>query len=231
MLAYSSIAHAGYIMVGVIAATYAPQNFIQMDAVIFYALAYTFGTIGAFGVLAWFGKRGEEATTYEDLSGLARKHPAVAFAMTIFMLSSAGIPPTAGFLAKFTIFKSAVQTGEHLLVVLSVVGVLASVCGVYYYLKVILSLYMKSPRREVAAIGGLEIKTGLIACVFGTLLFGIVPGAGLDLARGSVMSFLGAPPVVRVELNKAQQKVGAHALLGGPVVPVGAAADDPENCE
>ena len=202
MLAYSSIAHGGYILVGFIAACYAPSNFVQLDSVIFYLIAYTFATIGAFGVLAYFGKRGEPAETYEDLAGVARKHPGASFAMTIFMLSSAGIPPTAGFLAKFYVFKAAVQSGEQLLVVLSIIGVLASVAGVYYYLKVILSMYMKTPRREVTAVTGFELKTALVVCALGTLFFGILPNGGLEMARSGVVSFLGVPPQVRVELNK-----------------------------
>ncbi len=217
MLAYSSIAHAGYIMVGVVGASYSPEGFLQLESVLFYLLTYTLGTVGAFGVLAWFGKRGEEATTYEDLAGVAKKYPGAALAMTIFMLSSAGIPPTAGFMGKFYVFKAAVQTGETAMIALAVVGVLASVSGVYYYLKVIMAMYMKTPRREVHGVAGLELKTALVVCAMGTLLLGILPGIGLGISRAGVLSFLGAPPQVRVELNKLRAPVEAgRAELGAP---------------
>ncbi len=199
MLAYSSIAHAGYLLVGVVAAGHSKESLMNMDAVIFYLISYTFATMGAFGVLAYLGKRGEEVVTYDDLAGLARRHPGPALAMTIFMLSSAGIPPTAGFAAKFMVFKSAVQTGEQTLIVLAIVGVLLSVAGVYYYLQVILHIYMKDPVREVEAVGGLEARIALVVCAVGTLLLGILPSYGLDFSHDGMKRARGLTAEIAIE--------------------------------
>ncbi len=197
MLAYSSIAHAGYLLVGFTAASVTGQSFAEMDAVVFYLLAYLFSTMGAFAVLAWFGKRGQECTTYDDLAGVADNHPGAALAMTLFMLSSAGIPPTAGFVAKFFVFKAAVETGERLFIILAVAGVLVSVAGVYYYLKLIVSMYMKSPRREVIALGGFELKAAMVVCAACTLLLGVLPGSGLELASDGISNTSGLPAEIK----------------------------------
>lgn len=203
MLAYSSIAHAGYLLVGFVAASHSAEDFGGMDSVLFYLLAYTFATVGAFAVLAYFGKRGEECTTFDDLAGIGTRHPGAALAMTIFMLSSAGIPPTAGFVAKFYVFRAAVMTGSTEFLILAVVGVLLSLAGVYYYLKLIVSMYMKPARREVTAIGGVEMKMALVICAVATLFFGIFPNSGLDLARVGVSGIYGAPPAVKAATAKA----------------------------
>ena len=182
MLAYSSIAHAGYILVAVVAAGFANDQ-TMFASVIFYLVAYTFATIGAFGVLTYFGRRGEEVKTYDDLDGLGQKHPWASFAMVIFMLSAAGIPPTAGFIAKFFVFKSAVDAGigggggtGNLLILLACLGVLASVAGVYYYLKVIVHLYMKDAgARVIRPLVSWATTIALIVCVVGTLFIGLLP--------------------------------------------------------
>ena len=181
MLAYSSIAHAGYVLVAVVAAGFAKDQ-AMFSAVIFYLVAYTFATIGAFGVLSYFGRRGEEVGTYEDLNGLGHKHPWAGFAMVVFMLSAAGIPPTAGFVAKFFVFKAAVEAGAaggstgKLLIVLACVGVLASVAGVYYYLRVIVHMYMKDATRVIRPLVGWATTVALIICVAGTVFLGVLPG-------------------------------------------------------
>jgi NADH-quinone oxidoreductase subunit N len=200
MLAYSSIAHAGYILIGLLGAAYQGHLYSNMEAVVYYLASYTFGTLGAFGVLAYLGKRGEEALTLEDIAGLAKRHPGAAFAMTLFMLSSAGVPPTAGFVAKFFAFKAAVQTGQPMFVVLALVGALGSVAGAYYYLKVIAQMYMREPRREVEAVSGPEIRFALVACAAAVLLLGLVPAPLLDLARAGVVGTHGLPLSVRAHL-------------------------------
>lgn len=207
MLAYSSIAHAGYILVGLLAASYQSERFLNMESVLFYLLAYTLTTAGAFGVLAYVGKRGEEAVTYDDLAGLAQRHPGAALAMTVFMLSSAGIPPTAGFVAKFYAFKAAVQTGERLFIILAIVGILFSVAGVYYYLRVVVSMYMKDARREVAAVPGVPVKLAMVISAVGVLIFGLLPSSGLDLVRKGVLGMHGMPTEVREAMIKQSVKV------------------------
>jgi NADH-quinone oxidoreductase subunit N len=193
MLAWSSVAHAGYLLVGFLAAAYNPSLLMNLEAVLFYLLSYTLTTGGAFAVLAWLGKRGEEAVTFDDLSGLSARHPGAALAMTIFMLSSAGIPPTAGFVAKFYVFKAAIQTGEAAFVGLSIAGILFSVAGVYYYLRVIVSMYMKDARREVVALAGPEIRLVVLLAALGVAAFGIFPNLGLELMRHGVQTLRGLP--------------------------------------
>ena len=161
MLAYSSIAHAGYATIGLVAAGYigegeqgqAAFGFVNVDAVLFYLLIYTVATIGAFGVLAYLGSKDKDIETYEDFSGVGYRHPKVGLAMAIFMLSSAGIPPTAGFVAKFAVFQNAIAVGsaadDSSFFWLVVIALLASVAGAFYYLRVIGHMYMKPERKIV----------------------------------------------------------------------------------
>jgi NADH-quinone oxidoreductase subunit N len=140
MLAYSSIAHAGYILVGVLAA-----NVEGHAAVLFYMLIYALMNLGAFGIVMLLGKTGEEFNAIADLDGLGHKQPLAASFMAIFMLSLAGIPPLAGFVGKFLLFQAAINAGY---VGLAVVGLLASVVGVYYYLSVIVRMWMVPAKRD-----------------------------------------------------------------------------------
>ncbi len=132
MLAYSAIAHSGYLLVAVVAG--------DGPSLVFYLIAYMFMNAGAFSVLAALSGKGIEHTSLEDLSGLGRRHPWLAASLAVFLLSLAGIPPTAGFLGKFYIFGSAVREGH---IVLAVAAVLASLISVAYYLKVIVVMYMQ----------------------------------------------------------------------------------------
>src|SRR4051794_34930631 len=131
MLAYSSIAHAGYVLIGV-TATFRQTSHDAEASVLFYLLTYTVSTAGAFGSLILCGRRGAEAVSYEDLAGIGRRHPAVALPFALFLLSLAGIPPTAGFFGKFYIFRAAI--GDAGLNTLAIIGLLNSVIGAYYYL-------------------------------------------------------------------------------------------------
>ncbi|HSA94820.1 MAG TPA: NADH-quinone oxidoreductase subunit N, partial [Acidobacteriota bacterium] len=139
LLAYSAIAHSGYLLVAVVAADGA--------GLVFYLVAYAFMNAGAFAVLAAMSGNGEERTAVTDLTGLGRRHPWLAASLTVFLLSLAGIPPTAGFLAKFTIFGAAVAKGHIALVV---AAVLASLVSVAYYFKVIVAMYMREPAAETS---------------------------------------------------------------------------------
>jgi len=202
MLAYSSIAHAGYILVGVVAANAAGDYFLFNDAVLFYLVAYTFGTLGAFGVLAYFSREGHEVETYDDLAGLGFAYPWIGLVMAICMFSSAGIPPTAGFLGKLYVFRAAVEvgarSGETAFYAITVLAVLTSVAGVYYYLRVLVQMYMRSAPDDVPkplAYSG--AKFALVITAILTLYLGILPDRAIDLAHEAIVDFQGAPSDVQ----------------------------------
>ena len=215
MLAYSSIAHAGYILLGITAAGALPELFLYNDAVLFYMLTYTFGTVGAFGVLAYLGRQGQTVETYEDLAGLGLKYPLAGVVMGVFMFSSAGVPPTAGFVAKLYVFRAAVDagstTGELSFIGLAILGVLTSVAGAYYYLKVLVSMYMGDAKRDVFAPSkDLGVKVSLLLCALATLYFGILPGSGIDLSRQAMVDFQGTS--TRIKATQARGKLELEAL-------------------
>jgi NADH-quinone oxidoreductase subunit N len=180
MLAYSSIAHAGYTLVGVTA--------IMRDAtegqasVLFYLLAYTVSTVGAFGTLILCGSEGKEAVSYEDLAGLGKRHPGAALAFSLFLLSLAGIPPTVGFFGKWFLFKAAIDAGLYWLVIL---GLVNSVIGAYYYLRVLVYMYMREPAAgaPVAAPmrSGYVTAALLVSAVF-VLALGLMPSKYIEVA-------------------------------------------------
>lgn len=179
MLAYSSIAHAGYILIGMVAGKEAGTS-----GMLYYLLAYTFTNIGAFGVVALVGRKGEANVMIDDYRGLAKVHPLLALVMSIFLFSLAGIPPTAGFMGKFTIFSAAINSGYIWLVI---VGVLTSAASVFYYFRVIMKMYMESPETEPtklqfgpAMVLALSIATAVV------LYIGIFPTTYLNLATESV---------------------------------------------
>jgi len=175
MLAYSSIAHAGYILVGLLA-----QNEEGHAGILFYVLAYTFMNLGAFGILILLSRRGDEIVRIEDLRGLAKKNPGIAALMALFMLSLGGIPPTAGFMGKVFLFLGAVHAN---LIGLAVFGVLASVIGAFYYLRVIWSMFFDEPSREYPANWRSFSPLATVAvaiCAIATLVFGIMPSGLYD---------------------------------------------------
>lgn len=208
MLAYSSVAHAGYMLVAVVAMGYGVGNVDLGAGIIFYAFAYTFGTVGAFGALAWLGRRGQEVETYEDLNGLGFRYPWVGAALSVFMLSSAGIPPAAGFIGKLMLFRAAIEAstmgqaygmeGHGALLWLAIIGIVASVAGVYYYLRVMAHLYMKKPRRQVDEVAFPGARFAIIACAAATLFFGILPGRLVDLSQRAMGQMADRPDGVYV---------------------------------
>src|SRR5206468_7675382 len=168
MLAYSSVAHAGFILVGVTAAT---QDGISGS--LFYLLAYAAMILGAFGVVMLVSVRGEERTSLASYAGLARRSPLLAALLTVFLLSLAGIPPTAGFIAKVSVFAAAVRSGHWSLVL---IAVLASVVAAFFYLRVIVLMYMQDPQDDVVPQRA-PIPTAAVSVPgFLTLLFGVFPG-------------------------------------------------------
>jgi len=181
MLAYSSIAHAGYALVGVVAV----QSAQGTSSVLFYMLTYTVSTVGAFGALILCGRRGAEAVSYEDLAGLGKRHPAAALAFSFFLLSLAGIPPTAGFFGKLYVFSAAVDAHLN---GLAVIGLLNSVLGAYYYLRVMVYMYMREPEPGAPIATPMRssfVVVALIVAAVFVLLFGILPSSSLDLAAAA----------------------------------------------
>ena len=143
MLAYSGIAHAGYLLIGLRAASIDPGA--ATPAILYYLLAYTFTALGAFAVVVAVERWQGRELAIEDLAGLSVRHPLMAAAMAIFMLALAGIPPTAGFTAKLYVFSTAVKIGDY---ALAVIGVLGSAVSLWYYLRVIVVMYMREPVAE-----------------------------------------------------------------------------------
>jgi len=176
MLAYSSIAHAGFILTGLTAA-----GAVGIRSAVFYLVAYAAMTVGAFGTVMLVSGRGEERTRIADYAGLARTHPLSAALMTLFLLSLAGIPPTAGFIAKVNVFSAAIGAGYWGLVLL---GVVMSVAAAFFYLRVIVVMYMQEPEEVSAsslALDG-EVLVGrgagavLVVPAAATLVLGVFPG-------------------------------------------------------
>lgn len=183
MLAYSSIAHAGYLLVALVAGDRGAFS------ILFYLLAYAFMNLGAFGVLVALTRKGEESFDFSEYAGLGFRYPLLSLCMAIFMLSLAGFPPTAGFVGKFYIFSAAVEKGY---IGLAIVGVLNSVLSVYFYLRVIVVMYMSEAKPEPAPLT-LSPALGLAILVSAlmTLELGLFPGMFLELARLSILALGG----------------------------------------
>ncbi len=162
MLAYSSIAHGGYVILGLIVGTQAGFN-----AVITYMLIYTLMNIGAFAMVIAFNE--EEIENYK---GLNKFHPVLSFAMLIFMFSLTGVPPTAGFIVKFNIFLQAIKAGYTWLVV---IAVLFTVVSAYYYLRIVMYMYMKEPIKVPETFRHRELEIAIAFCALGVLILGILP--------------------------------------------------------
>lgn len=178
MLAYSSIAHAGYVLVA-----FSTGTPIGAAAAMFYLAAYAFMNLGAFVVVSHFGNRGERYVEIEDYSGLGYRHPLLAALLTIFLLSLIGIPLTGGFFGKFYIFRAAINAN---LTGLAVLGLLNSVVAAYYYLRVIVQMYMSEPKEDVP-IDPLPsgIAATLVLAAAAVFLLGIFPGPVLNFATQS----------------------------------------------
>jgi NADH-quinone oxidoreductase subunit N len=190
MLAYSSIAHAGYLLVGMVSAIHSvPQ---ATASVMFYLLTYTVSTAGAFGALILCGSKGAEAVTYEDLAGIGRRHPAAALAFSLFLVSLAGIPPTAGFFGKWFIFRSAMDAGFYLLTIVAFVN---SLIGAYYYLRVLVFMYMREPAAGAPIATPMRsgyVAAALVLSAILVIALGIIPSRSLDVAIKAASVF--GPP-------------------------------------
>jgi len=183
MLAYSSIAHAGYLLTALVAA---PG--LAGEAMLFYLVAYAAVNLGAFGVVSALSRDGREPLGWQDLAGLSERRPAVSAALAVFLVSLTGIPVTAGFVGKFYLFNAAVAAGW---VWLAIVGVLMSVVSAYYYLRVVVAMYMSEPLGEdrwapvsPASAFALAVTVGI------ALLLGVWPAPFLHYARVAARSLL-----------------------------------------
>jgi NADH-quinone oxidoreductase subunit N len=186
MLAYSSIAHAGYILMALAASASreaAPQ---AASSALFYLAAYAITNLGAWGVVLAVERKEGAGLSIDDYAGLGTRQPALALAMTAFMLSLTGVPPTVGFVGKFYLFRAAVEAD---LIWLALVGVVTSLISAYYYLRVVVVMYMRAGEPEVRSEGWLDAGLGLTAVA--TVLLGILPGPLLSLAeRAGLTTFL-----------------------------------------
>jgi NADH-quinone oxidoreductase subunit N len=179
LLAYSSIAHAGYLLVA-----FAALPHDGIPSAMFYTASYAAMNVGAFAVVSHFGSAGERYVTLEDYAGLGRRSPLLAAALTIFLLSLIGIPLTGGFFAKFYVFTAALEAN---LVGLTIIGVLNSAVAAYYYLRIIVVMYMREPREDVPLPRiPLGLGTALAASLAATIYLGVLPGHVLEYASQSV---------------------------------------------
>jgi NADH-quinone oxidoreductase subunit N len=189
MMAYSSINHAGFVLVGVEAAT---RQGVQ--AALFYLATYTFLIAGTFGVITLVGRKGDGHHRLDDYRGLSRSRPAVAFALTVFLLAQAGVPFTSGFFAKFYVINAAVDAGS---VWLAVIAMVSTVISAFLYLRITVSLYMSEPEGEEAGTAagrraGPQIAVPaaagvvLAVCLIVTIVVGVWPGSVAEVARDAV---------------------------------------------
>ncbi len=186
MLAYSSIAHAGYILVALTAAAATDHPEAGIAAALFYLVGYALVKLGAFLIVAHVGGPGERRVNIEDFTGLGRRQPALAACLSLFLLSLLGLPITAGFLGKFYVFNAALESN---LIWLAILLALNSVIGSYYYLRVIVAMYMREPSAEVAA----EPVPWTLAAVLwiaaaGTVFAGLFPGRIIGFAAKAALS-------------------------------------------
>lgn len=180
MLAYSSIAHAGYVLIGVLAVSE-----IGLWSVLFYLLAYTFVTLGVFGTVILLERREYAGETCADYAGLSRRSPFLAGMMLLFLIALTGIPPTGGFVGKFYLFAAGIEAGWTWV---AVVGVVTSAISLYYYFRIVVFMYLKDsdastpvPLRAPALVGAVAF------CALATLVMGIIPGPFIELAKSSLL--------------------------------------------
>jgi NADH-quinone oxidoreductase subunit N len=176
MLAYSSIAHAGYLLVGLTA-----NNGAGSEAVVFYLVSYAFMTLGAFAIVQILADREERFVNLSDYSGLGKRSPFLSVSLALFMFSMAGIPATAGFMGKLFLFSSAIKSGLYFLVVL---GLAATAIGVYYYIRVVVLMFMREPGSEPRTVKiPASAHVVVVIMILGTLILGLLPGSLLEMIR------------------------------------------------
>lgn len=180
LLAYSSIAHAGYVLLGLLA-----YSVIGLWSVAFYLLAYTFITLGAFATVVLLERREYAGEEVADYAGLARRAPWLAASMLVFLLALTGIPPTGGFVGKVYLFAAAIQAGWAWV---AVIGVLTSAISLYYYFAIVVQMYLKESDGETPAPRlSPALATAIAACVVVTLVLGLYPGPFIEMAQATVL--------------------------------------------
>jgi NADH-quinone oxidoreductase subunit N len=181
MLAYSSIAHAGYILIAVAASLGSPDG---VSAALFYMLAYLFTNLGAFAVVILVERANGQGVMLDDYKGLAQRSPLIALVLAFFMLSLTGMPPTAGFTAKFFVFRTALEAD---LLWLAIVGVVTSVVSAYFYLRVVYLAFMFEGEGEALPVDP-ALNAAVAVAVFATLLMGILPAPWFEMARQAALN-------------------------------------------
>jgi NADH-quinone oxidoreductase subunit N len=182
MLAYSSIAHAGYVVVGLVSGTA-----YGMSSALFYLISYTFTITGSFAIITYLEKNDGTGSELSDFSGLAKDHPFLSIVMTVFMLSLAGIPPTAGFMAKFYVFSAAIKSGY---IGLAIFGILTSVISLYYYLRIVYAMYFEEAAGQTNTPVPVGISAGVIIALWGVIQLGILPSDIMSFAMQSIQSMI-----------------------------------------
>jgi NADH-quinone oxidoreductase subunit N len=185
MLAYSSISHAGYALIGVVVASQAKD--LGLSSMLFYVFVYMFTTMGTFSMIILLTHRGFRGDHIADFTGLGRTHPLPALLYVVFFLSLAGIPPTAGFVGKLVIFRAAIESG---FVVLAIIGVATSAIAAYYYFMVIKAMFMEQPAGQPALSTSRPLAFGLLVMVGATFLLGLFPNVLLKFAAESIKPLL-----------------------------------------
>jgi NADH-quinone oxidoreductase subunit N len=187
MLAYSSIAHAGYILVAVAAAQDPAVAPLAVSAAVFYLLTYAVTNLGAFALVIAVEKDDGSGTQIDDFAGLAKSRPLLAAAMTLFMMSLIGVPPSAGMVGKVFVFQAAIQAsqGNLLLLIVTIIGVLTSVVSAFYYMKVVVVMYMRDG--EGKAVLQPALGAALVVTALGTLLLGILPTPVFQMAQQALL--------------------------------------------
>lgn len=177
MLAYSSIAHAGYALVGFIGAGMADSIIKRNEAiasVAFYMLAYAVTNLGAFAIVTLLAQKNDRRTEFEDYNGIGFKSPILAFSLSLFMLSLLGLPLTAGFMGKVLVFRPALEAGSTLLTVLVIVAVINTAISAYYYLRLIVVMFFRERTTEwIEPKIPAAIAVALVITVLGVFYFGI----------------------------------------------------------
>jgi NADH-quinone oxidoreductase subunit N len=186
MLAYSSIAHTGYMLVGL--AAYAAGEIQGLQGLLFYGAVYTFMNLGAFAVISALQKRPGVTSRLDTFAGLGRRAPWLGILMVLFLLSLTGIPPTAGFFAKATVIMAAVQAGGWMNL-LAVIAVLNAAVAAFYYLRVIVYMYMRDPVVDAAPVGhGMLLRLGLAIAAIATVMLGLFPTPLLERVSSAAQS-------------------------------------------
>jgi NADH-quinone oxidoreductase subunit N len=220
LLAYSSIAHSGYILIGLAAATAAPVAGVEFPGgvagMLFYLLVYVAASAGSFAALAWLGEPGREVSGLAELAGLGRTRPLAAAVLALCMFSLSGIPPLAGFWGKFTLFNSAIKVAVEAddgvvrvwFTTLAIVAALNAAIGAAYYLRVVATMYFGAPAAspaapsQPAAQGGFGALAAMGMCGVLVLAVGVIPGRFVryaDLAERSIAPGVGTPAEAKAD--------------------------------